>query len=82
MSDPDESFDILRDIKPQSFEPLTKNVTDSINCKELAPVNLYVDPEQQPVPLTSVPRSTTRVGDWYVFVCVGISLIGKSTHSA
>jgi len=36
MSDSHESFDILRDIKPYSFEPLAKKVTDSINCEELA----------------------------------------------
>ena len=34
MSESDESFDILRDIKLHSFEPLTKNVTGSINCDE------------------------------------------------
>jgi len=34
MSDSDESFDILRDIKPYSFESLTKKVIDSSNCEE------------------------------------------------
>jgi len=28
MSDSDKSFDILRDIKPDSFQPLAKKVTD------------------------------------------------------
>ena len=32
MSDPDEGFDIIRDIKPYSYEPLEKKVTDKINC--------------------------------------------------
>jgi len=36
MSDSNESFDILRDIKPYGFEPLAKKVTDNINCEELA----------------------------------------------
>jgi len=30
------------DIKPYSFEPLTKRVTYSINCEELAPESAYV----------------------------------------
>ena len=29
-----------------------KNVTDSINCEELAAPSAYVDPEQPPVPPT------------------------------
>jgi len=36
MSDSDESFDILRDIQPYSFEPLVKKFTDSVNCAELS----------------------------------------------
>jgi len=68
MSDSDESFDILRDIKPYSFEPLAKKVTDSINCEELAAASTYVHPEQPPVPPTPGP--------------VGISLIDKSTYLA
>jgi len=39
LSDSDKSFDILRDIKPYSFEPLVQKVTDSINCKELTGVS-------------------------------------------
>ena len=54
MSDSDESFDILRDIKPYSFEPLAKKVTDSINCEELAAASVDVNPKQSPV--TPTPR--------------------------
>jgi len=43
MSDSEESFDILRDIKPYSFELLEEKVTDSINCEELAAASVYVD---------------------------------------
>ena len=49
MSDSDESFDIFKDIKRYSFEPLAKKVTDNINCEELAAANPYVDPEQRHV---------------------------------
>jgi len=56
MSDSDESFDILRDIKPYNFEPLAKKVTDSINCEELAAASTDVDLEQLPVPLTPSPQ--------------------------
>ena len=52
MSDSDESFDILRYIKPYSFEPLAKKVTNSINCEELAAASAYVYPEQPHVPPT------------------------------
>ena len=72
MSGSDESFDILRDIKPYSFEPLVKKVTDSINSNELAAAGAYMDPEQPPVPPTPAPQQKL---DWCVFVCVGISLI-------
>jgi len=81
MSDSNESFDILRDIKPYNFEPLAKKVTDTINCEELAPASAYMDLEQSPVPLTHSPGSQQEL-DWCVFVCVGISLIDKSTHWA
>jgi len=54
MSDSDENVDLLWDIKPYSFEPLAKNVTDSINCEELALASSDVDPEQPPVPFNSV----------------------------
>jgi len=83
LSDSDESFDILRDIKPYRFEALAKRVTDSINCEELAATSAYVDPEQLPVPPTLAP-STTRVRLLCIslFVCVGISLIDKSTQWA
>jgi len=45
MSDSDESFDILRDMKSYSFEPLAKKVTDSINCEELSVASPDVDLE-------------------------------------
>jgi len=73
----DESFDILRDIKPYSFEPLAKRVTDSIICKELAAASADVDLDQPPVPQTPGPQQEL---DWCVFVCLGISLIDKSAH--
>jgi len=79
MSDSHENFDILRDIKPYSFEPLVKKVTDSINCEEVAAASAYMDPDQKPVLLTCGP-SPQLESDWWVFVCVGISLIHKSTH--
>jgi len=67
MSDPDESFDILRDIKPYTVEPLAKNVTDNINCEELAGASAYVDPDQPPVPPTPGPvHKKNKV----VFVCI------------
>jgi len=68
MSGSDDHFDILRDIKPYTFEPLAKKVTDSINCEELAAASAYVEPEQPSVPSTPAP--------------VGIRLIDKSTHWA
>jgi len=49
MSDSDERFDILNDIKSYNFEPHAKRVTDSINCEELAAASADVDPEQLPV---------------------------------
>ena len=75
MSDSDEGFDILTDIKPSNFEPLAKKVTDSINCEELAAATAYVDPE----PPTPGPQQEL---DWCVLllVCVVISLIDKLTH--
>ena len=45
MSDSDETFDILVDIKPMNFEPLAKKVTDIINYEELAATSADVDPE-------------------------------------
>ena len=48
ISDSDENVYILSDIKPYSFEPQTKKVTDSINCEELASASAYVDTEQPP----------------------------------
>jgi len=57
MSDSNESFDLLRDIKPYSFEPLAKKITDSINGEKLAAASADVNPEQPPT-----HRSTTRVG--------------------
>jgi len=79
MSDSDEGFNILRDIKPYSFEPLAKTVTDSINCEELVAESAYVDPEQSLVPPTPGPDLQQEM-DWCVFVCVGISLVDKSTE--
>ena len=52
MSDSNKGFDILRYIKPYSFEPLMKKVTDSINCEELAAASADLDLEQPPLPLT------------------------------
>ena len=79
MSGSDESFDILRDIKPYRFEPLVKKVTEtgSINCGQLAAASAYVNPEQSHVPPTPGPLQEL---DWCVFICVSISLIDKSTH--
>ena len=50
MSDSDEIFDILKDIKPYNFEQLAKRDTDGINYEELAATSAYVDTEQPPVP--------------------------------
>ena len=72
------SFDIFRNIKPDSFEPLAEKVTDSINCEELAAASVYVDLDQPPVPPTAGPGLQQEL-DWCVFVCVGISL---SQHTA
>ena len=55
ISDSNESFDIVRDIKPYNFGPLAKRVTDSINCEELATASVDVDPEQPPMPPTHGP---------------------------
>jgi len=43
--DSNESFDILRDIKPYCLKPLAKKVTGSNKCEELAAASAYVDPE-------------------------------------
>jgi len=74
MSDSEEGFDILSDIKPYSFEPLAKTFRDSINCEELAAASAHMNPEQTPSPQQEL--------DWCFFVCVGITLIDKSTHWA
>ena len=66
MSDSDESFDILRDIRPYNFETLTKKVTGSINCEELAAASADVAPEQPPVPSTPDPGPQQEL-DWCVF---------------
>jgi len=63
MSDSDESFDILRDIKPHSYEPMAKKVTDSINCEELAVASAHIDPEQPPVISTPGPGPQQEL-DW------------------
>jgi len=78
MSDFDESFDILRAIKPYSFEPLAKKVRDNINCDDLAAASAFIDPDQPPVPSTPDPGPQQKL-DWCVFVCVGISLTDVNT---
>jgi len=55
MSDSEEGFDILRNIKPYSFEPLPGKVADSINCEELAAGSAHADPVQTPMPPTPSP---------------------------
>ena len=59
MSDSDERFDILRDIKPYSFEPPAIKITDSIHCEELAAASANVDPEQPHMPPTHGPGQQT-----------------------
>ena len=81
MSDSDESFDIFSDIKPYNFEPLAKKITDFINFKELAESSADVNLELPPVPETPGPSPQQEL-DWCASVCVGISLINKSTHWA
>jgi len=76
-----ESLDILMDINPFNFEPLAKNVTDSINCEQLAAASAYTDPEQSPVLQTPGSRPQQEL-DRCVIVCVPMSLINKSTHQA
>jgi len=58
MSDSDKSVDILRDIKPYSFEPLAIKVTDGINCKELAAASADVNLKQTPGLPTPVPNKS------------------------
>ena len=67
MSDSNECFDILRDIKPYSFEQLVKRVTNSIKCEELATANAYMDPKQPPVLLTPSPTPQQEL-DLFVLV--------------
>jgi len=55
MSDSDEWFDILRDIKSRVFIYSRKKVTESINCEQLAAASAGVDLEQPPVPQISGP---------------------------
>jgi len=52
-------FVIVGDIKPYSFEPLAKKVTESINCEELAAASAY----------NNQPQSTTRVGLECICLC-------------
>ena len=66
---------------PYSFQPLAKKVTDIINCENLASESADVNPEQPPVPLTPDPGPQQELHSC-VFVCVGISLIDKSTRGA
>jgi len=81
ISDSDEIFEIIMVIKPYNFEPLAKKVTDSINYQELVAASAYVEPEQPRLPPTP-GLSPQQELDWCVFVCVGRSLIDKSTHWA
>jgi len=55
MSDSGESFAILRDNNPYSFEPLAKTFADSMNCEELTAASAYMDFEQPPVPPSPGP---------------------------
>ena len=81
LFDSEESFVILRAIKPYRFEPLAKRVTGSINCEELAAGSGYIDPEEPPVPPTPGSGPQQKL-DRRVIVCVGLSLIDKSKYSA
>jgi len=65
----DETFDILRDINPYSFEPLAKKVTDSINCEKLAAASAGVDLEWPPVPPSPCPGQQQEL-DWCVCICL------------
>jgi len=49
MSDPSKGLTFSGDIKPYSFEPLAKKVTERINCDELPASSAYLDAEQPPV---------------------------------
>ena len=53
-------------------------VTDSTNCEKLAAASADMHLEQPPVPPKPGPSPQQEL-DWYVFVCVGISLKGQST---
>jgi len=55
MSDSDESFNNLKDIKPYNLILLVNKVTDSIKQKELAPASADVHLEQPPVSPTPSP---------------------------
>ena len=68
MLDSDKNFDILRAIKPYSFEPLVKKVTDSINCEELTAASAYLDQEQSAVPPAPVPVHNKSWIVAYLFV--------------
>ena len=82
MSDSDKRFDILRDIKPCSFESLATKFTHSISCQELAAANADVDLEQLSIPGPSPGPSPQQELDGCAFVCVAISLVDKSAHWA
>jgi len=66
MSDSDESFDILMNIKRYNFEPPAKKVTDSINCEELAAASADVDP----VPPTPGPSPQQELNWCVLFVLI------------
>jgi len=73
MSDSDKSCDILRGIKPYSYEPRAKKVTDSINCEELAAASAYVDPDSHLAVLpTPGPNPQQRWIGVYLFVLVEV----------
>ena len=79
MSDSDKGFDIFGDVKPYSFEPLAKKVTDSISCEEIAAASAYIEPRA--VTCAADTRSCPQQElDWCVILCVGSSLIDKSTY--
>jgi len=68
-------------LSPTTLNHSLKGVTDSINCEELAAASAEVHLKQPPVPPTPGPGPQQEL-DLCVFVCVGISLIDKSTYWA
>jgi hypothetical protein len=63
MSDCDESFELHRDIKPYSFEPLAKKVKSDNGT-----LDIDTEAEQPPVPPTPAPvPGPQELPDWCVF---------------